>query len=156
MLHRHRVLDEIVGLGRFFTDDKATADGVELLGKNLGTAVIEDREQHAVGVEGKHLVGFEDDVAVGRELNRTLAVEIELARADDPVVQWPLSVRVDGLRLLALESPNDRSIGVVTAAGGGERAKEIAADSRRALEKTMLLQLDQQEVGGSHRSDRVR
>jgi len=156
VLYRCRVLDQIVSLGCLFADDETAADGVELLGEDLGASDIEDREQHAVGVEREQLVRLEDDVTVGHELDRMLAIELEFIRVDDSVVQRPLLIRVDGLRVLALEPPDDRTVGVVTAAGGGERAVEIAADPSRTLEQFVFPQLHQKEVGRPHRAHRVR
>ena len=135
VLDRDRVLDQLVGLGGLVADDEAAADGVELLDEDLIASCVKDGEEHPVGVERQQFVGFEDDVAVGYELDRSFATEIQFARLDDPVVERVLAVRVDGLRLLALEAPDHGPVGVVAAAGRGERAKELAADAGDAARR---------------------
>ena len=70
MLDTHGLLDELVVLGGLVTDHETATDRVELLCVDIGLAGAEDREAHPVGVERQLLVGGEDDVAIGDELDR--------------------------------------------------------------------------------------
>jgi len=150
VLDLQRILDQLIGLGGLVANDETAADRVKLLNEDLLARGVENGEKHAVWVEGQKLVGLEDDVTVKHELNCPFATEHQFVRIDDPIEELVLTIGIDGFRLFALQPPDHRPIGVVAATGRGERPVELAADPNRALEKLVLLQLDQQEVGGAH------
>jgi hypothetical protein len=68
----------------------------------------------------------------------------------------PDAVGIDALRRLALEPEQHRAIAAMAAAGGAQRAVEIGADARRALQHALVLEALAETPRGAHRSHRVR
>src|SRR5262245_40724819 len=65
-------------------------------------------------------------------------------------------VRVDGLRVGALQPEDDSSDGAVATASGGQRAVQLGAYRRDAIQHSAVTQLADERRRSPHRADGVR
>ncbi len=138
------------------TRDEAAAHGVELVAMHHAAARVERREAHAVGVQRQRLVAVEQQVERLVELDLMRAGQPQPARGADARERGLDRFRLDPVRTVALEPEQHRAVRAVPAPGQRQRAVQLHADPRGALEQPPPRQVCDERAGGIHRPHGVR
>ncbi len=148
--------DAVIG-GIVLVDHETAAHRVIVAGGDHLVLGVVGGEAHAVGMERQLLPLVHRQVALFVEGDLVLPHQVDALGAANALQGGRDEVGVDQVRPVPFQPQQDRLVGAVAAAGQGERAEHLGADTRHLRQSAGIQQPAVHEaLGRAHRAHRMR